>query len=163
VIPTVPARAALIIAAISFLAIGCSSSYPTVDTRMEGAEASFDVPPKELLARVKQALVEPPIEIGVAEENKGSILTGYKRYPGEWRVGRRWQEQTRFRIRVTPDFDEPTKRSSIVITENTEQRGSEGMKWESLDVLPRPERAAELLRQLQPKLAAGGAATQPAK
>ena len=145
--------------ALLALAAGCASTYPTADTRMEGAEASFDVPPKELLSRLKQALSEPPIDIGVAEENKGSILTGYQRFPGEFRVARRWQERTRYRIRIIPDFEEPTKRSQIVITENTEQRPAAGMKWESVDVLPRPERAAQLLRQLQPKLVRDGAAT----
>ena len=151
----------LAVAVVAALISGCASTYPVADTRMEGAEAEFDVPPKELVARVKQALSEPPLEIGVAEEHKGSILTGYQRFPGEWRVGRRWQEQTRYRIRVIPDVDEPTKRSQIVITENTEQRAAEGMKWESIDVLPRPERAADLLRQLQPRLA--GAATRPSQ
>ena len=139
-------------------AAGCASSYPVADTRMEGAEASFDVPPKELVARIEQALGEPPTDIGVAERNKGSILTGYQRFPGEFRVARRWQERTRYRIRVIPDFDEPTRRAQVVITENTEQRAGEGMRWESIDVLPRPERAAELLRQLQPRLRGGGAA-----
>ena len=114
--------------ALITLAIGCASTYPTADKRMEGAEANFDLPPKELLARVKQALSEPPINVTVAEENKGSILTGYRAFPGEFRVARRWQERTRYRIRIIPDFDEPTKRSQIVITENTEQRAGEGMK-----------------------------------
>ena len=144
----VPVLALLILAA----AAGCASTYPTADTRMEGATAEFDVPPKELLARVKQALNEPPLNIGVAEESNGSILTGYQQFPGEFRIARRWQERTRYRIRIVPDFDQPTQLAQIVITENTEQRAGEGMKWESVDVLPRPERAAELLRQLQPKL-----------
>jgi hypothetical protein len=138
---------------------GCASTYPTADTRMEGAQAEFNVPPKELLARVKQALGEPPIDIGVAEESKGSLLTGYQRFPGEFRIARRWQEQTRYRIRVVPDFDEPTQRAQLLITENTEQRAGEGMKWETADVLPRPERAAALLRQLQQKIASGGGGT----
>lgn len=134
---------------------GCASTYPTADTRMEGAEAEFDVPPKVLLARVKQALAEPPLNIGVAEENKGSILTGYQSFAGAVHVARRWQERTRYRIRVIPDFDQPTQRGRVVINENTEQRAAEGMKWESTEVLPRPERAADLLRQLRPRLEQG--------
>ena len=145
--------------ALVTLLIGCASTYPKADIRMEGAQAEFDVPPKELLARVKQALNEPPLDIGVAEENKGSILTGYHQFPGAFRVARRWQERTRYRIRIIPDFDQPTQRAQIVITENTEQRAAEGMKWETADVLPRPERAADLLRQLQPKLTSSGPAT----
>ena len=158
----VPALALLIsaAAAVAAGAAGCASSYPTADTRMEGAAAEFGVPPKELLAQVKQALSEPPQNLGVAEENKGSILTGYQQFPGEFRVARRWQERTRYRIRIIPDFDQPTQRAQVVITENTEQRAGEGMKWESVDVLPRPERAAELLRQLQPKLQANASTTR---
>jgi hypothetical protein len=150
-----------VLALVTLLLAGCASSYPKSDTRMEGAQAEFEVPPKELLARVKQALSEPPLDIGVSEENKGSILTGYQQFPGEFRVARRWQERTRYRIRIIPDFDQPMQRAQLVITENTEQRAGEGMKWESVDVLPRPERANQLLRQLQPKLA-GGATTRNA-
>ena len=147
------------LAIVALLLSGCSTKYPKADTRMEGAQAEFDVPPKELVARIKQALSEPPTDIGVTEENKGSILTGYQSFPGQFRVARRWQERTRYRIRVIPDFDQPTQRAQVVVTENTEQRAAEGMKWESMDVLPRPERAAELLRNLQPKLASDAAMT----
>lgn len=139
------------------LIAGCASTYPKSDARMEGATAEFDVPPKELLARVKQALNEPPTDIGVAEESKGSILTGYQRFPGQFRIARRWQERTRYRIRIVPDFDQPTQRAQVIVTESTEQRAAEGMKWESADVLPRPERATALLRNLQSKLATSGA------
>ena len=145
--------------ALFILLTGCAKTYPKADTRMEGAAAEFDVPPKELLERIKQALSQPPLDIGVAEENKGSLLTGYQSFPGEFRVARRWQERTRYRIRVIPDFDQPTQRAQAVISENTEQRAAEGMKWESIDVLPRPERAKELLRQLEPKIRSGGGAT----
>ena len=156
-IRTVPVLTLFTLAAL--VAGGCASTYPIADTRMEGAEAEFDVPPKELLSRLKQALSEPPTNIGVTEENKGSILTGYQNFPGEFRIARRWQERTRYRIRIIPDFDQPTQRAQLVVTENTEQRAAEGMKWESTDVLPRPERAGEFLRQIQPKLAGARAAT----
>ena len=150
-----------LLASIILLMAGCASTYPAADTRMEGAEGEFNVPPKELVARIRQALSEPPLDIGVTEDNKGSILTGYQQFPGEFRVARRWQERTRYRIRVIPDFDQPTERARVVITENTEQRAGEGMKWESLDVLPRPQRATDLLNQLRPRLEQGSA-TQPA-
>ena len=147
-----------VLALIALLA-GCSNSYPKTDATMEGASAEFDLPPKDLVARIKQALNEPPLNIGVSEENKGSILTGYQQFPGQFRVARRWQERTRYRIRVIPDFDQPTQRAQVVITENTEQRAAEGMKWESVDNLPRPQRAKDLLRQIEPKLRSGGGAT----
>jgi hypothetical protein len=154
-IRSVVPRVALIVLTLT----GCASTYPTADTRMQGAEAEFDVSPKELVARIKQALSEPPLDFGVAEENKGSLLTGYQQFPGEFRVARRWQERTRYRIRVIPDFDQPTQRAQVVITENTEQRAAEGMKWESSDVLPRPQRAIDLLAQLRPRLEQGSVPT----
>ena len=152
-------RIVLLAALSTSLATGCARDYPKSDTRMEGAQAEFDSPPKELVTRLKQALNEPPLNLGVAEESKGSILTGYQSFTGDLHVARRWQERTRYRIRVIPDFDQPTQRAQLVITENTEQRAAEGMKWETSDVLPRPERAKELLRQLEPKLRSGGGAT----
>ena len=148
----------LLLLSLVVVTAGCAKTFPKADTRMEGAEAEFDVPPKDVLARVKQALNEPPLNIGVAEEKNGSILTGYQQFPGEFRVARRWQERTRYRIRIIPDFDQPTQRAQIVVTENTEQRAGEGMKWESFDVLPRPERAADLVRQLQSRVAGEGGA-----
>ena len=148
-----------LVALIALALAGCASTYPIADTKMQGAEGEFDVPPKELVSRIKQALNEPPLEIGVTEEDKGSILTGYQQFPGTFRVARRWQERTRYRIRIIPDFDQPTRRAQIVINENTQQRAGEGMTWESVEVLPRPERAAELLRQLQQKVGGANAAT----
>ena len=150
-IRTAPPLTAVIILVLS----GCASTYPIADTRMQGAEAEFNVPPKDLVSRIKQALSEPPLDIGVVEENQGSILTGYQQFPGEFRIARRWQERTRYRIRVIPDFDQPTQRAQVVITENTEQRAGEGMKWESTDVLPRPQRAVDFLKQLRPRLERG--------
>jgi hypothetical protein len=154
-----PALVAL--ALLAPLLPGCAKSFPTVDTKMEGARAVFDMPPKELVAQVKQVLSSPPLNIGVAEESNGSILSGYQRFPGEFRVARRWQEQTRYRVTVIPDFDQPTRKATLTITESTEQRAAEGMKWESIDVLPRPERAAELLRQIQQRIGSATATTAP--
>ena len=58
-------------------------------------------------------------------------------------------EKTRYRITVSPDFNEPTKRCTVTVREFTEQRAAEGMKWESSESLPRPQRAADLLEQIR--------------
>ena len=55
----------VMIAAAAATAAGCSSTYRKPATGMEGAQAKFDLPAKELLARIKQALNEPPLNIGV--------------------------------------------------------------------------------------------------
>jgi hypothetical protein len=140
---------------LSLTLTGCASQFPSVNTKLQASEAEFDVPPKELVQRIKTALAEPPTQLGVDEENKGSILTGWQSFPGEIHVARRWQERTRYRIQVIPDFDEPTKRAKITVREATETRAADGMKWEPAAELQRPQRAADLLRQLQAKLGNG--------
>lgn len=141
-----------IVLLFSIVLVGCASTFPQADTKLETADAEFDIPPKELVQRVRQVLAEPPLQLGVEAEAKGSILTGWQPFPGEVHVARRWQERTRYRIQVIPDFDEPLKRSRVTVREATETRAADGMKWEPAVELQRPDRAAELLRQLQQKL-----------
>ena len=138
--------------AVMLLAAGCASQWPEVDPKMESPVQSYRVPPKELLAKVKEAITAPPLSVGVGEEKDGTILTGYQSFPGEWHVGRRWQERTRYRITVSPDWNEPTAAASLSLREMTEQRASDGMQWHPAPELQRPERARELLKQLDAKI-----------
>jgi hypothetical protein len=142
--------AALVLFAL--LLPGCASSFNKVDTKMEALSADFDIPAKDMMARLKQVLDSPPLSLGVMEQSQGSLLTGYQRFPGDWHIGRRWQEQTRYRITVSPDFNEPAAKSHIEVREMTEQRAAEGMKWENRDSLPRPQRARDVLRQIESQL-----------
>ena len=140
----------LLIAALGAFAVGgCSSKFPEVDRDLKGATAEFDVPAKQLVEKIRALLSTPPNDIGITEQDKGSILTGYQRFPGEWRIGRRWQEQTRYRITVIPDWDAPDLRSTIEVREITEQRAAEGMKWEPAPDISRPERSLALLEQIR--------------
>jgi hypothetical protein len=142
-------------------ACGCAQHYAPTDPKLNAPTATFDVPPKQMVQKIKQVVTAPPLSLGVEQEDKGTILTTPQRFPGEFHVARRWQEQTRYRITVSPDFDEPTKRCTVQVREFTEQRAAEGMKWESSESLPRPQRAADLLEQIR-KAVAGGATTQAA-
>ncbi len=139
---------------LALLIAGCASQFPQGDSRMESPQAEFDLPAKELAERVKEVLSSPPIDIGVEEQNQGSILTGYQRFPGEWHIARRWQERTRYRINIMPDFDQPGAKSRLQVREFTEQRAAEGMKWEVTNDLQRLERSAALLRELEAQLRA---------
>jgi hypothetical protein len=134
----------------ALLAGGCAH-WPEQDTSLTGAQAEFKIPPKKMLADIKQIVTEPPLSLGVVEEGKGSILTGYQSFPGDWHIARRWQERTQYRIQVIPDFDEPTAICTVQVRERTETRAADGMKWAPLQDATRPDRAREMLKTIQAK------------
>ena len=120
----------------------------------KGNDASADVaaPPKQLVQDVKRILTEPPLSLGVESEDRGTLVTGWKRYRGEFHIARHWQERTRYRVEVTPDWDEPTDRARLRVTAETEQRAAEGQRWDREPRVPRPQRAQEVLRQIMSQL-----------
>ena len=112
------------------------------------ASADVAVPPKELVEAVKRAVAQPPLSLSVEQQDRGTVLTGWKRYRGEWHIGRYWQERTRYRIDVSPDFDEPLARSRLSVVAETEQRAAEGQRWDREPRVPRPARAESTLRAI---------------
>lgn len=110
------------------------------------------MPPKQLLESARQIASTPPLALGIEREGKGWFVTGYQRFPGEWHIGRRWQERTQYRITVIPDFDEPAARARLQVTEQTEQRASDVQDWKPANELNRPERAKALLREIRQRL-----------
>ena len=130
---------------------GCAAHWPEHDTSRKGAQAEFNVPPKAMVAKIKQIVSEPPLSIGVQEEAKGQITTGYESFPGEWHIARRWQERTQFVIQVIPDFDQPANKCMIQVRERTETRAADGMKWAPLVEATRSERADEMLKTIVQK------------
>jgi hypothetical protein len=115
-----------------------------------GAEAAADVatPPKQLLQDVRRVVTSAPLSLGVESEDRGTLVTGWKRFRGDWHIGRHWQERTRYRIEAIPDWDDPTGRARLRVTAETEQRAAEGQRWDREPRVPRPERAKEMLRQI---------------
>ena len=146
-----PALSAAIVLTLLALAPGCASQFPKSNDNLEPASAEFDVPPKELIEKIRAALSTGSDAIGITEQAKGTLLTGFERHPGEWHVGRRWQEQTRYRITIIPDFEQPTARSRVEVREQTQQRAAEGMKWEPLES-DRQDRAQALLDRIRQQL-----------
>ena len=108
--------------------------------------ADVAMPPKELVEAVKRAVSSPPLALGVAEQDKGTVITGWKRHRGDWHIGRYWQERTRYRIEVSPDWDEPTRRSRLGVIAETEQRAAEGQRWDREARVARPGRAREAMK-----------------
>jgi hypothetical protein len=142
-------RRSLFVAISILCLVGCEAHWPNVDKKLTGARAEFNVPPKTMVAKVKQVVSDPPLSLGVQEEGKGTILTGYQQFPGDWHVARRWQERTQYRVTVIPDWDDPAGKCVLEVREQTEQRAADGMKWEQAVDVQRPERAEELLKQIQ--------------
>jgi hypothetical protein len=110
--------------------------------------AAVDVPPKQLVERVKQAVSAPPLSLGVESQERGAIRTAWKPYQGDFHIARYWQERSRFRIEVLPDWDDPAGKSKLQVIAETEQRATEGQSWDREPRVPRPKRAQEVLDQI---------------
>ena len=121
--------------------------------------ADVDLPPKELVEAVKRVVSAPPLALGVTDQQKGTVVTGWKRHRGDWHIGRHWQERTRYRIEVSPDWDEPTTRSRLSVTAETEQRAAAGQRWDREARVARPGRAREVMRVILEQLR--GASPKP--
>jgi hypothetical protein len=120
-----------------------------------------DVPPKQLVQDVERILASEPIALGVESQQGGTLVTGWKRYRGDLHIASYWQERTRYVVEVVPDFDEPTQRSHLRVTAETEQRAAEGQRWDREPRVARPRRAQalldQILRQLRPGAESPGA------
>ena len=130
---------------------GCAH-WPAVDSSMKSPTQEYHIPPKEIYATVKQVVTSPPLSLPITEEKDGSMLTGFQPFPGEWHVARRWQEQTRYRITVVPDWNDPIAAGRVEVREMTEQRAADGMKWAPAPELQRPERAEALLKSIDAQI-----------
>lgn len=111
----------------------------------------FNLPPKQLLQKVKQVLSSEGISI--ASQNKGVIITDYKNYPGTFHIARRWEERTRYRITIYPDFDNPTQQSHLEVTDETQTRATDHEPWHTWVEYQRPQRSAQLAKLLHDRIA----------
>ena len=153
----------LFVAALAVSA-GCTNTLEkeaAASRTMADASADVATPPKQLVGDVRRVLESPPLSLGVESEEKGTLVSGWKRYQGDWHIGRHWQERTRYRIDVAPDWDEPTARSHLRVTAETEQRAAERQRWDREPRVPRPQRAKETLRQILDQLARPAPAPAP--
>lgn len=138
---------AVLLAALS----GCTSTPADEAARSRKtplASADVAAPPKELVEAVKRAVAAPPLSLGVEAQDRGTVVTGWKRYRGDWHIGRYWQERTRYRIEVAPDWDEPLAKSRLSVIAETEQRAAEGQRWDRDARVPRPGRAESALKAI---------------
>ena len=155
-LPLLPALATL-----CFFLLGCGGDImhlPKPTSTIELPQADYNMPPKQLYEAAKRTVTSPPLSLPIENERNGSFITGFKRYPGDWHIARRWQERTRFRVSVIPDFDNPTSKARLEVAEETQTREADGMTWKNMSELSRPERARELLQQIQQQI---NATTRP--
>lgn len=131
---------------------GCGSGYiPATGTSLAVVQSeTFDLPARELYEKIKSVITAPPLSLAIEQEKQGVIVTGYKEgYEGELHVARRWEERTRYRIAVIPDFDEPAGKSRIEISDHTQTRSNSRAGWEGSLSLHRPQRSQELLETIR--------------
>ena len=134
---------------------GCLSEPLQPQSAPAPARAQVNLPPKQAVEQVKRVVSEPPLSLGVTEELDGVVVTGWERHRGNFHIGRHWQERTRYRIAVVPDWNEPTQRARIEVGAQTEERAAEGQTWTPAPQIHRPERAKAVLDKIVPRL--GGA------
>jgi hypothetical protein len=151
--------------AVLILFTGCHNSSENVQQAPGGQQLGTQesIAPKELVRRVKAIVSAPPISLPIEQEHDGRLVTGYQRFQGEWHIARHWQEQTRYVINITPDWNEPMTRSRMEITPQTQQRAAGNQEFEDAPGLVRSDRAAALLKQIEDQLNAtstGPAGTQ---
>jgi hypothetical protein len=143
-------RLSLLVLILSLVVCTGCSTEPIVqpDQRFNIAQAEFNVPPKELAEKVKAAVAQPPLNLSVTSQDHGVLLTSYREYQGEFHIARHWKEQSRFRIEISPDWDNPTGKAKLTVVEQTQQRRTNNQAWEDAPELQRPERAKEVLDQI---------------
>lgn len=135
------------------LLIGCRTEPTTGPNSNFATRNTYSVPAKQLLERVK-SVVGLPVE----SEQDGRIVTGWESHTGAkfgvGAAGRTWQERTRYTITVAPAWDDPNNKSSVEVTEESQQRPHDKYEWESQQAIKRPDRAAAMAQKIDSALAA---------
>jgi hypothetical protein len=109
----------------------------------------FNMPPKDLVALAERVASSPPYSLKVQNKGKGVLTTDWKEYRGSFHIARYWQERTRYQISVSPDFDEPTTKSSLHVAQETQTRASDQGQFYALLDEDRSERAVDLAKAIQ--------------
>lgn len=137
-------------------ALGCAAQPASPPTPV--TSATLNVPPQQLVEQVRRIVTSPPLSLEITHQQDGTIVTGWQPFRGEWHIARYWYERTRYHITVTPDFNDPTHRSQLEVTDETEQRAEEhglnpsAQKWWPAPELHRPQRSEAVLRQIEERL-----------
>ncbi|HEY2587573.1 MAG TPA: hypothetical protein VGI81_17640 [Tepidisphaeraceae bacterium] len=136
------------------LAVGCVTQTRPTDSLVQSP--AYDLPPKQMAEAMQKIVAAPPISLPIQEVEPGVFLTGWQEpFRGEFHIVRYWHERTRYRITITPDFNDPAHRSHIQIADQTEQRPDESgpnekaKQWTPAPDIHRPDRSSALLQQIE--------------
>lgn len=136
---------------------GCAWQQPkqgSMPWHSSEAQAVVDMPAAKVVEAVEHAVTAPPLSLQVESTHDGSIITGWKEYPGDIHIVRRWHERTKFRISVTPDFSNPSGRSKLMVEDQTQERAIDTQPWYNAPNTSRPDRAKSVLSQIEQHLLA---------
>src|SRR5437773_5134616 len=103
---------------------GCASKRSGIHAPAPPS-ALVDIPPKDVPTRTKKIVAAPPLSLPIESESDGLLVTGYEAvHQGDWHILRHWQERSRYMIRLSPDWDQPTQRTHIEVSVQTQQRAA---------------------------------------
>ena len=108
----------------------------------------YKVEPKNMVAMVEAAVAK--MGMTVESSKDGVIQTSWKEgYDGNVHMAmRQWQERTRFRAVVIPDVNDPVHASRVEVADESQERSNHRAAWENNAQIRRPERAQELIREI---------------
>ncbi len=138
-------------ATIILSCLGCTWHQPrqqAMPWHSSDAQAVVVMPAQDALGATQKALASSPLSLPVDSVKDGVIITGWKEYPGDVHIVRRWYERTRFRITVTRDFLHPETDSRISVEDQTMERATDVQPWYNAPNTSRPQRSAEVLKQI---------------
>ena len=143
-------RALIVVSALCVGGCTWAQPKPLPPGKMDAAKSiTLHVPPKELVKRLQDQLPAPPLQLTVASVADGTIVTDFKEYEGALHIVRRWRERTRFKIIITPDFNDPTGTSHVEVFDETEEKPSDPQPWYPNPNLKRPERSDEVMKEIE--------------
>jgi hypothetical protein len=135
---------------VLLLSTACQGDHSATSGRPQSLDVN--APPKQVVEQLKQALAQPPINLPAESVKDGTIVTGWERHRGDFHVARYWQERTRYTIQVVPDWNNPTGVSRLQISQETQQRATNGQEWQPAPGLDRGGRSQDVLEKLQAQL-----------
>jgi hypothetical protein len=126
---------------------GASTANSTFPTRQ-----TYSIAAKSLHDRVKNVVSSAPLNLAIESDQDGRIVTAWQSNSGATvgvgPLARHWQERTRYTITISPAWDDPNGKSTIEVTEESQQRPHDKWEWGSQEPIKRPERAARLSEQI---------------
>jgi hypothetical protein len=137
---------------LGLLLAGCRTEPTTTGDANFPTRQTYNVAPKALYEKVKSVVGLP-----IASEQDGRIVTDWQQQTGAKfgvaGAARTWQERTRYTITVAPAWDDPNNKSTVEVTEETQQRPHDKYEWGSQAPVKRPERAAMMAKKINLALA----------